>query len=412
MVKSILFIFSFFILNAQAQDKKEIKTNPEDVIKEGTIVVEVDLDQLCQDSMKSSEIEVNKKNLNEEEADCLICKSNNSIESTPATDEMSSISNKINEQLFAQNNDLENAKNLKSTCDFIAIQKKEKKFDPFMLRTTDPNGQPWVFKFGFGYTRTWYGNSDVTLQSSRYNVKIKDFEWKERSSFNYFTYETLSKKGNAFKFIDEPTSSIYATAEKGKLSIMFSVLHYKYLMDNSQVKHIEGTIDGVQVNSVMPVRQEFDGYNNQPGESHIWRLESTYWQVNPQIGIGRKINIIDKKKAGTLSITPNVQAGIMIGNTYSAVQVKDGYWDSDSNGDNFKYQGTTMSAGARLEYERKRWTVFLDSKFTQANVKTGFLDGKAIYKVNYIPTTFGVSFKFTDAEIKALKKKKKVAPVN
>ncbi len=212
--------------------------------------------------------------------------------------------------------------------------------------------------------------------------------------------------------IDEPTSLIFANMEKDNLVVMFSLLHYKYLIQPQDV-HMEGTIDGVYVDKVQPLREQFDGYNNKPGESHIWRFESTYWQVNPQIGAGYKINITNPKKKNKLTVTPYAAAGIMVGNTYTAVMQKENYWESDFNDQHMKYQGTTVTAGAKLEYGNKRVGVFLDSKITHADVKTDFLDGTAKYKMNYIPTTFGVTIKINDTEAKnGFKKIKKVFKKN
>jgi len=122
--------------------------------------------------------------------------------------------------------------------------------------------------------------------------------------------------------------------------------------------------------------------------------------------IGRKINIIDNKKAGAVSITPNAGVGSMFGNTYSAVTEKDRYWVTDVNGDSFEYQGTTLSIGARLEYERKRWGIFVDTEVTRGQVKTGFLDGTADCTMYQIPTTIGLTFKISGKEVKNIFKKK------
>ena len=97
-------------------------------------------------------------------------------------------------------------------------------------------------------------------------------KWNERDSFEYFSLNSLKDSKTRNKVIDEPTSSINFTAEKGKLSIMFSVLHYKYLMDTNQSAYVKGAVDGVDVDGVVELSPEFDGYNTEPGEVQIKRF--------------------------------------------------------------------------------------------------------------------------------------------
>lgn len=410
MMKNLL-VISLFIFSAQAAfAQTPAPTTAPKPKEEEEQVVDIDLEQLCGDLLKENVKEKygllptprldDAKNVN-----CPDCEKK-STPPTPTDDEK--ISKLINGFGTMGDTKKPDDENLKLSCDAVKKWKENGSFKPFGLRTTDPNGKKWLFTFGFGYTRTWYGKSDVDINSARYKLKIYDLKWKERHCFDWFKPTKLAKEKNKLGFIDEPTSLIFANVEHDKLVVMFSLLHYKYLIQ-PQNAHMQGTIDGVYVDKVQPIREQFDGYNNKPGESHIWRFESTYWQVNPQIGLGVKLNLTKPSRKTQLTLTPYVQGGIMVGNTYTAVMQKDNYWESDSNQQHFKYQGTTVTAGAKLEYGGKRWGVFLDSKITRADVKTDFLDGTAKYKMTYIPTTLGVTIKFNNTEAKnAIKKTKNV----
>ncbi len=284
-------------------------------------------------------------------------------------------------------------KEVQSICKNLNQMGKDQSFEPITIKQLDQDGDEWNIKFYFGYTRTEYFNSDVKLRSSRVNVDIKDFDWKERHSFEYFKSENLKGIDNAFRFIDEPTNTFMINVEKGKNVFTLSLFHMKYLMVNHQVKQVTGTIDGVAVDKEMQVREEFDGYNNQPGEMHLWRLENTYRQINPQIGYGRKIDIVSSKKYGKLSYTPSVQVGLIAGNSYSAYMKKDDYWGSDSKSQDWGVKGATFTAGHKLEYEKGRLAVFMDQKITTSKIKQSFLDGTATYRLNYMPVTLGISVK-------------------
>ncbi len=294
---------------------------------------------------------------------------------------------------------------LKNICKDLKVLGRNQTFKPIEIKQKDQDGDEWNIKFFFGYTRTEYFNSPtVKLRSTRVNVDIKDFDWTERHSFEYFNKEKLKGKGNTFRFIDEPTNSFFINFEKGKNVYTFSLLHYKYVMTKDQDKHVTGTIDGVAVDGVMPLNPEFDGYNNKPGEMHLLRLENTYQQVNPQIGYGRKIDIVSSPKYGKLSYTPSVQVGFIGGGSYSAFTKEGEYWVSDNKAQKFEIKGATFTAGHRIEYEKGRLSAFMDQKFTTSKIKQDFLDGTATYRLNYMPVTLGVG-------IKIFKKAKVIPPV-
>jgi hypothetical protein len=236
--------------------------------------------------------------------DCLLCNETNELTNSQNEDTIENFSQNILSPLDLSLGDPDKRK---LTCETLLSS------TPLTVSKKDRDGDTWNVKFYFGYSRAKYFNSDVHLQSTRVNVDIKDMEWKERNSFEYFKRESLKGKGNTFRFIDEPTSTMMLTLEKGKNVFFISVFHLKYLKEQFQDKLVTGTLDGVSVNGVIPINEPFDGYNDQPGQMHLTRLENTYWQANIQTGYGRKFNLIGNEKTGILSFTPYVQGGIYIG---------------------------------------------------------------------------------------------------
>lgn len=341
--------------------------------------VNINLLDLCPEDIKQ----------NESNTDCTMCDDSKKENQT----DVEKFSQTILNTIPTVNSEIER----KKVCDSIkafSLANPDKPIQPLLFTDKDKDGDQWIFRLYFGYTRTKYFNSpEVNLNSTRVNVSIKDFEWKERHSFEFFSLEELSKPGAALRFIDEPTNSFGFTMEKNNNVLMLSVFHMKWLFNNQQIKHVSGNIDGTDVNSVMHVTEPFDGYNAQPGEMHLLRLENTYWNINPQVGYGRKIDLIKNKKFGTLSYTPSVQVGLMIGSGYSAFTKEGEYWESDAKSQNISVKGMSFTAGQRLEYERKRMGVFVDQKFTSTKITQDFLDGTAKYRLQFMPVTFGISVK-------------------
>jgi hypothetical protein len=84
--------------------------------------------------------------------------------------------------------------------------------------------------------------------------------------------------------------------------------------------------------------------------------------------------------------------GVTSGQNYTVYTQPGAYWDYDRFQDKHRIQGLNVSAGNRIEYERKKMTYFIDQKFVHSKLEHGFMDGKASYKMNYIPVTFGIGF--------------------
>jgi len=260
----------------------------------------------------------------------------------------------------------------------------------------DNNG--WKFNFNFGFNRTKYFNTDIHLKSSRINATIKDFEFKERTSAEFYNPSTWKQPMDALRWIDEPTNSFTISAEKNNNIIYATAFHPKFLKKDYQNKHVIGTVDGIDVDKVIPINKEFDGYNNQPGEMHMTRFENTHMQMDWQLGYGRRINILNSEKYGSLSYIPSVHAGITTGQ-HLDVYLKEGkYWEYDDYKDKNRIQGPNLSLGNRIQYDYKKFSVFVENKMTVSHLQHQFLDGTAKYNMKYISTTFGIGFKLFETK--------------
>ncbi len=264
---------------------------------------------------------------------------------------------------------------------------------PLEIRQKDQDGNEWKIRFNFGFARHTYLPTDMKLESSRLNVVIKDFEFQERTSAEYYDPRNWKQFQDAFRWIDEPTNTWAFSAEKKNNVLYLNVSHPKFLKVGLQDKHVTGTVDGVAVNQVMPINEPFDGYNNQPGQMHLTRFENTHKQMDWQIGYGRKFVVFDGKKAGQLSYTPQVFAGVTSGAPVSIYQKEGQYWDYDEHVDDMHILGANASVGQMLEYKRGHVGIYAAQKFTVSHYKQGFMDGKAEFDMKYAsPITFGVTF--------------------
>ena len=270
---------------------------------------------------------------------------------------------------------------------------------PYTITQKDNAGNTWKIRFSFGDTRTHYFNSDVHIQDSRINVVIKDAQFTERTSAQYYNPKNWTSLDQSVKWIDEPTNTFLFSAEKGNNVFYLSIFHPKFLINN-QDAHVTGVVDGVAVDKVMPIDKPFDGYDNKPGEMHLTRFQNTHMQMDWEIGYGRKFVIFSGKKSGTLSYTPAVSVGITSGEADDLYLKKGAYWDYDEVVDKNRIQGVNISASQRLEYQRGRVSVFVDQKYTHSELKHGFMDGTATYSMNYMPISFGVGFTLFDIKQK------------
>jgi hypothetical protein len=271
---------------------------------------------------------------------------------------------------------------------------------PVEIKGTSKDGD-WKFNFSMGFNRTKYADTDMHLKSSRVDATIKDFSFDERTSSDFYNPNNWEQPMDAFRWIDEPTNSFTFSAEKNNNVYSITAFHPKFLKHTYQDKHVTGTIDGVAVDKVMPINEEFDGYNDQPGQMHLTRFENTHMQMDWQLGYGRNITIADTHKYGKLVYTPSVYAGLTSGKHYD-VYVKPGaYWDFDGSEDKMKIQGGNVAIGNKIKYEYGRVNVFVENKFTFSHLEHQFMDGTAKYNMKYNATTFGLGVNVFNIKAKA-----------
>ena len=257
-----------------------------------------------------------------------------------------------------------------------------------------PAKDKWKIRFYASHSFTTYFNTDVTFQSSRYNVVIKDYEWAERSSREFFTPATWKEEGNnPFQMIDEPTNTFTLSLEKNGHEFFISAFHPKFLQAADQVKYMKGTIDGVEVDGYAPVNKPFDGYNQEPGESELVRNQNTHLEMTFEVGYGHRFKLLDSK-IGNISYVPSVGLGVMVGANYTVMVQKDAWWDFEEGKDPFGVQGIGGSITNRLEFNTKkeRFGVFYENKIGYYHQDHGFMDGTQKYNLGFMGNSVGMKF--------------------
>jgi len=252
----------------------------------------------------------------------------------------------------------------------------------------------WKVRFYASHSYTTYFNSDVTFKSTRYNVEIKDYEWAERSSREFFSPKTWKKPGNnPFQMIDEPSNTFVVSIEKDGNEFFLSAFHPKFLQSGNQVKNMKGTIDGVAVDGVYDVNKQFDGYNQTSGESELVGNFNTHKQMTFEAGWGHRFKLIDTK-FGSVTYIPSLAAGVMVGEN-GTIMIKEGqWWDYDYYNDNYGVQGFGGSITNRVEINspKERFGMFYENKLSMYRQDHGFLDGTQKYNLGFMGNSFGMKF--------------------
>ena len=252
----------------------------------------------------------------------------------------------------------------------------------------------WKIRFYASHSFTTYFNTDLKIDSSRYNVVIKDYDWAERSSREFFLPATWKEEGNnPLQMIDEPTNTFTLSLEKNGHEFFLSAFHPKFLQQENQVKHISGTIDGIEVDGVAPINKPFDGYDQVPGESEIVRNQNTHLQMSFEAGYGHRFTLLDGK-FGSIKYVPSIGLGVMTGANLTVVVKENQWWEFDEDLDKFGVQGFGGSLTNRLEFNTRneRFGVFYENKLSYYHQKHGFLDGTQEYNLGYMGNSVGLKF--------------------
>jgi hypothetical protein len=275
------------------------------------------------------------------------------------------------------------------------------KVNPIDISLKDDKGNPWKIRFHFGFTRTNIRPTDVKIQSGLVNTTIKGFEFDERTSDSYYNPKNWRAPQDALRWIDEPSNTFTISIENKKNAFYITAFHPKFLKTYYEIK--EKGNDGKEQVSYVPTSNYLSNgddhsYNSIPDGQAGIEIKNTHLLMNYQIGYGRKFTIFDTKKAGKLSYTPHVDAGVTIGGARSIYIVKSEGWREHS--DKLGVQGFNQSIGHRLEYQKGRVGVFVDQKYTTSKIKHSFLDGQASYNLDYSTIALGVSIDLYTPKIK------------
>ncbi len=261
-------------------------------------------------------------------------------------------------------------------------------------RTTDPAAEGWKIRFYASHSFTRYFNSDISFQSSRYSVEIRDYEWAERGSREFFTAREWAKPGsNPLQMLDEPTNTFTISIEKNGHEFYLSAFHPKFLQAQNQHKHMTGFIDGVAVDQVQAVSEPFHGYNFRPGESKLVRNEFTYGQMIYEVGYGHRFTLI-RSRIGNVSYIPQVGVGLMMGRNLS-VMVKAGeWWEFDESKTGLGPNGFGASAVNRIELNSRneKIGVFYENRVGTYKMESKFFDGTQKFNLGFVGNSVGVKF--------------------
>lgn len=252
----------------------------------------------------------------------------------------------------------------------------------------------WKLRLYASHSFTTYFDTDITFSSTRYNVEIKNYEWAERSSREFFLPKTWKEEGNnPLQVIDEPTNTFVLSLEKNGHEFFLSAFHPKFLQKEGQVKYMKGNIDGTEVDGVAQINKPFDGYDQTPGESELVRNQNTHKQMTFEVGYGYRVKLFEGK-FGNVTYVPSIGIGVMVGQNLS-VMVKEGdWWTFEDHLDKYGVQGFGGSITNRLELNTKkeRFGVFYENKLAYYHQEHGFLDGKQKYNLGFMGNNFGMKF--------------------
>jgi hypothetical protein len=264
------------------------------------------------------------------------------------------------------------------------------------------SGDKWKIRLYTSHSFTTYFNSDLKIDSTRYQVSIQDYEWAERGSRDFFLPETWRKEGNnPFQVLDEPTNTFTVSIEKDGTEFFLSAFHPKYLQKEGQIKQMTGTIDGVTIDRMQAVNTPFYGYVHTPGESKIVQNRCTHRQMEFTVGAGKRFTLADGK-AGSLVYTPSIATGVMTGPCVSQVVKQGEWWEFEGNTDRMRVQGFGGNVTNRLEFNtpNERFGLFYENKLGLYHMKHGFLDGTQEYNLGFMGNSVGMKFMIHNPKLK------------
>ena len=267
-------------------------------------------------------------------------------------------------------------------------------YSQYDIDTQNKIDNKWKFKFYLSHSYTTYYNTNIKFSSSRYNIEIKDYQWTERGSREFFQYAKWTEQGNnPLKMIDEPSNTFVLSIEKNGHEIFLSVFHPKFIQNPEQIVYMKGLIDGVEVDGIYNINRPFDGYNQFPGEMEIVRNENTRREMLFEIGYGYRLKLIDAK-IGNITYVPCMGLGLSCGQNLIVVVKEEDWWNYDKYKQKPEIQGFGGSLTNRIEFNTKkeRFGIFYENKLSYYKQNHGFMDGNQKYNLKLIGNSVGIKF--------------------
>ncbi|MBT7608254.1 MAG: hypothetical protein HN576_00765 [Bacteriovoracaceae bacterium] len=252
----------------------------------------------------------------------------------------------------------------------------------------------WKVRFYASHSFTTYFSTDMKIRSSRYNIDIDNYEWKERSSRHFFNPETWKEEGNnPFQVIDEPTNTFTLSIEKNGNEFFLSAFHPKFLQNDGQVKHVRGEVDGVPVDGMSMLESSNGGMNPADGQLGIIRNQNTHLEMMFEVGYGHRFKLLDGK-AGSLVYIPSLAVGVTYGKNLTVVVKEGELWNYEDTLDKAGIQGVGGTVTNRIEFNTKkeRFGVFYENRFSYYKQKHGYMDGTQQYDLKLMGNSVGIKF--------------------
>jgi len=267
-------------------------------------------------------------------------------------------------------------------------------YSQYNINTPNKIDDKWKVRLYLSHSFTTYYNTDIKFSSSRYNVEIKDYQWIERGSREFFQYTKWTEQGNnLLQIIDEPSNTFVLSIERNSHEFFLSVFHPKFLQNPEQIVYMKGTIDGIEVDGTYNINRPFDGYNQFPGEMELVRNENTHREMLFEIGYGYRFKLIDDK-IGKITYVTSIGVGLSYGQNLVVVIKENEWWEFDNYKQKSEVQGFGGSITNRIEFntEKERFGIFYENKLSYYKQNYRFMDGNQKYDLKLIGNSVGVKF--------------------
>lgn len=283
------------------------------------------------------------------------------------------------QDLCLKNNENDFCKTLNNNSE--VLNKKES----VSIETKDDDGDRWIFRFHFGFTRTNYHATDLNMNSTQLSGTASDVKFIERTSSHHYNPKNWHHIDQSLKWIDEPTNTFTFSFEKKNNNLYITVFHPKWL---KSLKYKKVNVAGEE-KIVFEDMNHTENFSTPlpEGYSEMY-IGNTHYNMNWQLGYGRRLQLMKSRRFGQVSIVPRIDVGLSTGKARS-VRIEPGVAWEDYVEDN-SLQGFNGSVGVRLEYKLGKVSAYAEQKNTFSKISHGFYDGVVDYNLNYSTFSFGL----------------------